>query len=170
MRPARSGFSVLEVLIAASLTVTLFALAASYARPARAPGVVAAVELQYEARLRIAGLVRALEDSTELVRPAPGATLDYFVVRDRRNHLLVGYPVERPGSPAARELRLFRRDTSPAGRETGDSVLLPLVHEVQFTSLAPDLLQVRVVLGDDGARFPILTAIRFRNAGAEALP
>lgn len=168
---ARRAVAVLELLIAASLVATLFALTVSgitWSRRAASSGVMPKVELQYQARAALAALVAELEDGIEVVRPPCGATLDYFVVRDGRNHLLLGYPEE---TRQGRRFCLFRRDTSPGGRDTGQRVLWPRIQDVAFTALAPDLLQVRLTLEDEnGARFPVLTAIRCRNSSAEAIP
>lgn len=164
----RRGTSLIELLFAVSVAAVLLGAAFGamiWARRAGEAGVASHVSAQMLARRSMEALTRELEESIEVVRPPPGATLNHLLVRDKLNRLLVIYPVETSGGLS---LRVFRMDPTLPDAVPEDRVLVRLLERVAFTTLGPGMVQVHLTVRDQGHAYPVFTAIRCRNAPSEA--
>lgn len=159
-----------EVLLAASLMVLLlggafFALSASERSIGSTLGPQMAV--QSEARKALMVLIRELQESVGIVRPPQGCSLNYFIVRDKLNHIVVTYLVKnepdsaRAGCPLY-DCYLVRHDYEGRGLPSRRR-LFSSVEKLTFTTLSAGLLQIRLDLHDQGKSFALLTAVRLRN-------
>lgn len=164
----RTGFNLTEVLLAVTLAAAL--LGGSFgmvvwARRAGDRGVTPQVATQILARRALVDLTRELQEASEVLRPPPGSSLGYMLVRDKLNRLVLLYTVRSGGGL---ELRSFTRDPSRPGASGLDRLLVTSLERVAFSSLAPGLIQVHFSVRDQSHTLPVLTAIRLRNAPAEA--
>lgn len=173
----RRGFTLVEVSIA--LTVALLVIGAAFALHRFATvstqqTLGPQLGLQTASRAALVQFIREIQESIEIVRPAQGCTLNYFVARDKLNQFLVGYVAPKAGAaggggtdPALQELYLYRHDYDHDDPARQQRKVLDGVERITFTTLSPGVLQIHMTLWDQGRDYTLLTTVRARNILAE---
>jgi hypothetical protein len=176
MKKTRTGFSVLEMLLATALALLVLVAAHQRLRGARVATdltLAPQAELQSATAVLLLDLVQELKESIEVVKPAEGTTLNYAVVRDKLNELLLVYPVldeaaTRSSGRPLYDLYLHRTDPSAQPLATRQRLLIRGVERIAFTSLSSGALQVHINIHRDGRVYSLLTTIRMGNIASEA--
>lgn len=160
----RRAFSLVEVLVGIGLLVALIAAAVwlfSFANrsTARLAGQMA---VQQASRKALVRLIRELQEGMEVMRPAPGATLSYALVRDSVSRVVWYFQEPQPGAPGLFVLKRFR--------EGQTEVLLTHLKRLTFTSRSEGAVSMNVELAEEDRSYALLTTVRSRNlASAEQL-
>ncbi len=123
-------------------------------------GVGGRLALQADARKALASFLRELQEGIVVVRPAPGQTLSYAMVRDKLNR--VAFYSLAPAGEETYDLRRDLVDRSGTRRE----VLLGGLSRLTFTALTDRALQLNAILGTGDRRFAFHTQVRLRNRAA----
>jgi hypothetical protein len=164
----------MEMLIGAGLAVVLLGLVVELLRHGSRSthGLTARMSLQQESRKAIVRFLKEVQQGMEVIRPVPGSTLSYALVRDKMSLVRWYYLVGKPASdPAAGPYELWRHldDPAMAAGERAER-LLDNVQRVTFTSTSEGALQLHVTLRESGTESAVLTTVRLRNlASAEQL-
>ena len=156
------AFSLIELLLATAIfVVVFFGLMQLFATGRKMEeGVGGQLGLQADARKALAGFLRELQEGIAVVRPAPGQTLAYSLVRDKLNRIAF-YSIV----PSGKDEYELRRDlTDPTG--TKREVLLRGLSRITFTALSDRALMLHLILGTGDRRFAFHTEIRLRNRAA----
>jgi hypothetical protein len=128
--------------------------------------------LQTASRTALVDLVRELQESIEVVRPPQGASLTYFVVRDKLNQIMVGYLEEnaKATAKAGRKIHDFFLDRTGWGEPKRDrrKLLFDNVERLTVTTLSPGLLQIHADFHEQGRTYAFLTTVRTRNINSDA--
>jgi hypothetical protein len=165
----RSAFSALEILIAAVIGVVCLSVAYMFLRSARVSTestLGPQMGLQQAARKALVEMIKEVQESIEIVRPPAGATLTYFIARDKLDQILTVYLVKEPNASAKagrdiHDLMAYRHDYG-ATPPKADKILSG-IERAAFTSLSSGLLQIHFELHENGKTYPLLTTVRCRN-------
>ena len=170
----RAAHSLVEVLLAFGLVVTLLATAFMMWR-----GGTMSVQttlgpqmgLQMTTRKAFLDLIKELQECIEFVRPTEGSTLTYLVARDKLDRVLLVYMTPDPVATAREGVALnnvyvyaYDQTISAAARQR---LLLGSVSRLTFTSLGSGVTQIRLDAYEQGRSYPLLTSVRARNIAQE---
>lgn len=159
----RRAFSVLEMVFVTVIAGVLFyAIYSVFGAGRRMEDTLSAhLGMQADARRALMEFIRDLQESMAVVRPAPGNTLSYAIVRDKLSRLTVytAAPGNNPG-----ELILLRDVTSPTG--SARSRVLDGLYRVAFTATSDRALSLHLLFGDGDRRMAFHTQVRLRNRDA----
>lgn len=172
----RRAVGTLELLIAVCVAVLVLGAGYMLVRAARVSTEASlgpAMGLQMQSRKALVELIRELQESIEVVRPPPGATLTYVLARDKLNRILVVYLTknEEQSSRAGRplfDMWLCRYDHGERAPAANQRLLLGSLERAAFTALSSGVVQVHLDLFEQGKTLPFLTAVRSRNIQTEA--
>ncbi|MBI3890420.1 MAG: hypothetical protein HY303_02695 [Candidatus Wallbacteria bacterium] len=156
------AFSLIEILLgSAILVVVLYGLIQLLTTGRKMEeGVGGQLALQADARKALASFLRELQEGIVVVRPAPGQTLSYALVRDKVNRMAF-YSIV-PSGKDQYELRRDLTDRSGTKRE----VLLKGIARMTFTALTDRALMLHAIFGTGDRRFAFHTQVRLRNRAA----
>jgi hypothetical protein len=160
------GFSIAMIVVAGAVSLFRFGVISVGATVTPQAG------LQMASRKALVDFIRQIQECSELVRPSPGASLNYFMARDKLNHILVAYQVQNPADSAAAkkplyDLYLYRYTYGATPPVQSQSKLLSAIERLTFTNLSPGLIQLNLDLNEQGKNYTLLTAIRLRNVLTE---
>jgi hypothetical protein len=124
--------------------------------------------LQMASRKAMVDLIHQIQECSEMVRPAPGSSLNYFMARDKLNQILVAYQVQNAADSAAAkkplyDLFVYRYNYGATPAAKNQVKLLSSIQRLTFTTLSPGLIQLNLDLNEQGKNYTLLTAIRLRN-------
>ena len=170
MTSGRRAFGLTELLVALGLsTVVLLSIWSVFNAAGRAAAPGSHAGLQLGTQLALLELDQRLAESIELVRPSPGTSLSYFVVRGNTNEMVVGYQVVDPAASTAAGqpiydlwLAVTRKNAPPEQKR-----LLQHIERMRFTATSPGVLQLHAELVEDGKTTAMLTSVRLRNLASE---
>jgi hypothetical protein len=161
-----------EVLIVLALVVVLLGIIISSIYHAQRTTHVLAprLGLQQASRKAIVRLLRELQEGMEVIRPRPGSTVSYALVRDKMSLTRWYYQVTS-SPPSRRSFELWRYvDDWKLPEEKRAECLLRDVQRLTFTSSSEGALQVHMLLGEGDQEYGLLTTVRLRNlASSEEL-
>lgn len=159
----RAGFSVLELTFVVIICgVLLYAIYSMFGAGRRMEDTLSAhLGMQADARKALMEFIRELQESMAVVRPAPGNTLSYAIVRDKLSRLTV-YTAAPGGKPG--ELVLQRDTVSPAGNTR--TRVLDGLYRVAFTATSDRALSLHLLFGEGERRMAFHTQVRLRNRDA----
>lgn len=169
------GFSLIEVLVAATVGLIVLGMAFGLLRFVRASSeqtLAPHVGLQMASRSALVQLEKELHQCVEFIRPKQGSSLTYFLARDRRNLILTGY-VARDDAASLRagrdiyQLYFHRHDYTPGTNPALQRKVLDGIERVSFTTLSPGVLQIHLTLHELGKSYSLLTTVRARNVLSE---
>lgn len=128
------------------------------------------MSLQMNSRRALLELIKEIQESIEVVRPAQGSSLSYFLIRDKLNRILVGYLVknDRASQSAGRDLFDFILVRKGFDRPPDRKTVLSGVERLLFTSFSPGVIQIHADLHEAERSYSFLTAVRSRNVYADA--
>jgi hypothetical protein len=129
------------------------------------------LHLQMEARRALVSLYGQIQEGIELIKPDPGATLPFLVLRDHVNRLHMLYLKRDPPASERMKEPMFRlfstvydpsRDRSSPARE-----VLANIRQLNFTAHGFGGVVVSGTLVEGPAVFSFLNMIRIKNNGSE---
>lgn len=171
----RGAISIVEMLIATAITAMVVGIAFGILRMTRVSTeqtLGPQMGLQTASREALVDLIRELQESIEVVRPQQGASLTYFVVRDKLNQVLVGYLEENARSSAVAGHKIYDLFLDRTGWGEEPRVrrkrLLDNVERLTVTTLSPGLLQIHADFYEAGRTYAFLTTVRTRNINSDA--
>lgn len=171
-RRSASGLALMEVLVAAAITLALLGgVMELFRHGSRTTHALAAgMSLHQESRKAIVRFLKEVQQGMEVVSPRPGCTLSYALVRDKLSLIRWYYLVPKPGpGPVLHELWRHTADPSMAQVARAER-LLDNVQRATFTSTSEGALQIHLVFSESGRDHAVLTTARLRNlASAEQL-
>lgn len=173
--PPSSGFSVIEVLVAATVGLMVLGLAFGLLRFVRASSektLAPQVALQMASRSALVQLEKELQQCVEFIRPKQGSSLTYFIARDKQNLILTGYVArdDAASQSAGRDiyqLYFHRHDYTPGANPALQRKVLDGIERISFTTLSPGALQVHMTLHELDKSYSLLTTVRARNVLSE---
>jgi len=113
-------------------------------------------------RKALVRFLQELQEGIEVIRPTPGTTLSYALVRDKYSCVRWFRQVPRPGSGGLYDLRRYADDLAlPMDRR--DELLLSDVKRLTFTARSEGALQINIVLAEKDRDYALLTTVRLRN-------
>lgn len=172
----RRGVSVPELLVAVCVALIVLSMGYMLVRAARVSTEASlgpSIGLQRNSRKALVEMIRELQESIEIVRPASGGTLSYLLARDKLNRILTLYLVknDRDSAKAGRplhDLYLYRYDYGERAPALNQRLVLSRIERAAFTALSSGLVQVHLDLHEQGKSSPFLTGVRCRNIQTEA--
>lgn len=163
----RHAVTLVEVLLAlALLGVVLGIIAQASGFATRSTGILAPkLALQQASRKAVVRLLTELREGMLVVKPAPGSTLPYAVVKDKVGQLRWYHLVGQPGAPAGQELWCHVDDPN-VPRAQRRHKLLGGIRRLAFTSRSEGALEVNLVLGEGTQEHALMTTVRLQNLAA----
>lgn len=124
-------------------------------------GIGTHLGLAADARRAFVVLVRELHEGMSLVRPLPGQTASFALIRDKVSRLVLyaAYP-----SPSGDTYALTRLLVTPSGSRR--EILLTGVSRMTFTALSDRSVLVHLTLGVGERHLALHTQVRLRNRDA----
>jgi hypothetical protein len=166
-----AGLGFIEVLVGATLTLIVFGIAYGlmrFSRVSTEQTIGPNLGLQSASRVALLKLIKELQECIEFVRPRQGASLNYFIARDKLNQILTGY-IARNDDASDRagrdifDLHLHRHDVGKARPPSRHTRLLPGIERLSFTALSSGVIQIHMTLHEQGKSYTLLTTVRARN-------
>lgn len=124
-------------------------------------GVGAHLSLQADARKALISLIKDLQEGIYVVKPSPGQTLSYALVRDKLNRFATYRLI--PGTEG-KDHTLIRELSSAT--KSDRHPMMQGVTRLTFTALTDQALMIHLVLGAGEREFALHTEIRLRNRAA----
>lgn len=174
----RSGFTAVEVVVASGLSLlVLVVLYAFLARVFSSEGpsvsrMTAASFVRQDVRLAFEKLMGRLEESIEVLAPAPGDTATELEFKDLLNHHTVlslkegGHLVSSRVQGANRTEELDGKTvpgSSGAGIMVTRPVRVPGVRSIRFTALSPTMVSIVMTVVDGNQSGTLVATARLRN-------
>lgn len=174
----RRGFTLVEGLV--GVTIFFVVLMCAYTlfnagNKASATTITANATLQNASRKAMMDFLKEVRESIEVMRPAPGASLTYFVARGKVNDILTGYQVQNAAASAKAnkplyDLYLHRWDPTGTPQSGKPALVVGGIERLTFSTSSTGLLHVNLELFEDGRTSSLITAVRTRGIGSEAGP
>ncbi len=126
--------------------------------------------LQMETRRAFDQIFKEVRAGAEIIRPATGETLPYFVYKDLINHIIILY-LEPDSEESAKHKRpvynliSLRSDLSGAYSSDRERVLHGSIKELRFSSLSPGSVQVNTTVIGAGGEYQFLSHLGLLNVG-----
>ncbi len=169
-----TGITLVEMMIA--VVIFSFVLAAGYRAMSVFMGKTSQrlserLVLQMEARKALLSLYQRLQQSIEILAPAPGTTLPYIVYKDLENNVCCLYlepdaaKTKAEAQPIFRAMLLVRNPAKPAPEPP--TPVMQQVVKLQFTAHSPTGVFISATLRGGKGEFSLVNFVRLKNSEAE---
>lgn len=169
-----AGITLVEMMIA--VVIFSFVLAAGYRAMSVFMGRTSQrlserLVLQMEARKALLTLYQRLQQSIEILAPAPGTTLPYIVYKDLENNVCCLYLEPDAAKTKVEAQPIFRamllvRNPAKATPEPTVPVMQQVV-KLQFTAHSPTGVFISATLRGGKGEFSLVNFVRLKNSEAE---
>ena len=170
-RSSRAGFTLVEIIVVGLIFALLLGIFFRFwqQRAVSESTLTTRLALQIEARRAADAITSQLRRASEILKPQLGETLSYVTYLDAVNQPCLLYPtLDAPVSARLKkELYTVMNHVAPPGGTPAPPVALAnRVRRVAFTQLAPNCIQMSIIVADEHDEYQFLTSVGLMNFGA----
>ncbi|MBF0545945.1 MAG: hypothetical protein HQM08_15995 [Candidatus Riflebacteria bacterium] len=126
--------------------------------------------LQIEARKSADAIVNLLRSSSEILRPELGETTSYIVFADSRYQVGLITPTRDVENSTRLKKDLYKIysyvKTSGVSSSKNEKILATSISRSAFTLLAPNVVQINIIVSNEKGEYQLLTEVGLMNFGA----
>jgi prepilin-type N-terminal cleavage/methylation domain-containing protein len=174
MKSWRRGFTVVELLVVASIlamvtAIGLYVFVSSRGRAERS--LTGRLTLQMDARRAGDRIISQVREGAEVIRPFLGETRNYLVYLDAANNTCMIYLTNDEESSRRFQRPLYRlisyahTYTGTAFQPDKEKVLANSLQRVAFTTISPNSVQVTATVANENGEFQFVTHAGLLNFG-----
>jgi len=155
------------VLIVAVLASIMFSFLSRFNRNV-APKLSSRLFLQMEGRRLADTIAYEIRGCTDIVRPLPGESLPFLLVKDARNHIrffYLSHDVKLSGDLKMTLYELLKYNYGYTATENSSKSLGSYVSRISFSGVSANSVQCNVVVANDKNSFQFLSHVGLMSIG-----
>lgn len=160
-----------EIIVVGTILIVLFGVFFQFwqQRSTSESTLTTRLALQIEARRAADAISSQLRNASEVLRPQLGETLSYVAYLDAINQPCLLYPTLDANVSARLKKDVYsimNHVSAPTGAAKAPANIAQRVRRVAFTLLAPNSVQMSIIVADEREEYQFLTSVGLMNFGA----